>query len=337
MEEAIKKVVLKFLGEGTRDISKLYGDASYRTYFRVGLDSGTSIIIMKMPDGISSASEEVTNYKGKKGDLPYINISNYLRSLGVAVPEVKFYDKDAAMIGLEDLGDELFFNNVSQTDDGEKFKWYSKATDLLLKVQERTSKGGDTVAFRRSFDATLLNWEFDHFWEYGVEARGARPSSDVRQKFEAITREITSEITGMEYGFTHRDFQSRNIMVKDGQFYLIDFQDALLGPRTYDLVSLLRDSYVIIGDVLLDRLLEYYSKKGGLGADIVRKDFYLVTIQRKLKDAGRFVYIDRVKKNPNYLKHIPRSLEYVKKAILKTPKYSELLEILKPYTPEFAA
>ena len=103
----------------------------------------------------------------------------------------------------------------------------------------------------------------------------------------------------------------------------------------YDLVSLTRDSYVTLPDDLVDELIDYYSSKVGRDPGDVRREHSLVTVQRKLKDAGRFVYIDKVKGNPNFLKYIPASLEYVRGALAKLPEYEGLVKALSKYVPEW--
>ncbi len=336
MNEMIEQIVQKWnVSESVSGITKLYGDASYRTYFRIQLKSGKTLILMKLPEGKSSASEEITNHQGEMKELPYINISHYLEGLEIAVPKIVHYDDQNEALLLEDLGDHLLFNDLSIADDSQKEKFYRRAIDLLCDLQKKTSEKMGSVAFERSFDETLLNWEFDHFFEYGIEVRIGNPVPiDVKETFETLTRKITGEIMEAKYGFTHRDFQSRNIMVKENDLYLIDFQDALKGPRAYDLVALLRDSYIEISDDLLGNLITYYCDQCGLDSESFRFDFDRVTIQRKLKDAGRFIYIDRVKGNSSYLQYIPRSLGYVMKA-LERQGGNALIDLLKPYIQEW--
>src|SRR5262249_21745847 len=142
------------------------------------------------------------------------------------------------------------------------------------------------------------------------------------------------------YGLTHRDFQSRNLMLFQYRFHLIDFQDALMGPPQYDLVALLRDSYVVLPDATVDQLIEDYlrgRKKVGLpelDRDAFKKQFQWVALQRKLKDAGRFQYIKSAKGNPNFLPHVPASLAYAKSAFAALPEFQGLQEVLAKYLPE---
>ena len=117
---------------------------------------------------------------------------------------------------------------------------------------------------------------------------------------------------------------------------MIDFQDALAGPYIYDLVALLRDSYILIPDPILFSLLRRYHESGlaaglfSFSFEELQSHFDLVTLHRKAKDAGRFVYIDRVKGNPDFLKHIPDSVGYVIDALERLPGFGELAELLIP-------
>jgi aminoglycoside/choline kinase family phosphotransferase len=121
---------------------------------------------------------------------------------------------------------------------------------------------------------------------------------------------------------------------------VIDFQDALLGPRQYDLVALLRDSYVELDPPFVEAMLRRYlaglEAEGGprLAYEAFRATFDLLTVQRKLKDAGRFVFIDRVKRNPGFLVSIPASLRYVREAFARRPDLAELQEVLARHVPE---
>ena len=127
---------------------------------------------------------------------------------------------------------------------------------------------------------------------------------------------------------------------RSGEQVVIDFQDALQGPRQYDLVALLRDSYVELDRPLIDRMLRRYleilPQEGGpsLPPEEFIGFFDLLTVQRKLKDAGRFVFIDQVKKNPSFLAHIPSSLRYVRDALKRRPELREVQEILIKHVPE---
>ena len=340
MKRIVQRLISEKVGHAApvEEIVKLHGDASYRIYYRARMADGASFIVMQMPDGAQSASEEITSGGDRHEELPFINVAKYLSGLGLPVPAIHHYSEVDRLLIIEDLGDDVMARRVDDANEGERLVWYGRALDLLLLMQERTRDGGprSCVANARSFDATLLNWEFDHFREYCIEARTGRPMEDSdRRLFDEETRAITKTIEAMPYGFTHRDFQSRNLIIRDEALYLIDFQDALTGPGVYDLVALARDSYVVLADSTVVRLIDTYASRVGRDAACVRREFDLVTVQRKLKDAGRFVYIDRVKHNPNFLKYIPTSLGYVRNALERLPEHAKLTGLIAKSIPDW--
>jgi aminoglycoside/choline kinase family phosphotransferase len=176
----------------------------------------------------------------------------------------------------------------------------------------------------RAFDGDLLLWEIEHFREWGIEGRGMSLSPEDRAVFDGIATRLASRIAGLPRGFVHRDYQSRNLMVRDdGSLVWIDFQDALLGPRVYDLVALLNDSYQEFDRPFVEERLAEYSAARGLPAEEARAvvlEFDLVTVQRKLKDAGRFVFIDKTKNNPSFLKFVTPTVRKVKVALSRLSK-----------------
>lgn len=320
------------------ELSQLHGHASYRTYYRARLADGSSLIVMAMPAGKSSASEEITNIAVQPTELPFINVARALAAVELPVPHILHFSDADNWLLLEDLGDALLATVVTGADWPTQQIWYQRAIDLLIEWQTKAVRMrlNECVALQRSFDATLLNWEFDHFREYGIEARsGVKLPENFLKAFELQTRKLTDLILEMPYGLTHRDFQSRNLMIHNERLYLLDFQDALRGPYIYDLVALLRDSYVELPIEGVEELVQYYAAKTGRDPKVALRDFHRMTVQRKLKDAGRFVYIDRVKGNPDFLQFIPSSLRYVKSALARIPEGDALFALLRPQVPEW--
>lgn len=320
-------------------ITKLAGDASYRTYYRLKFEDNESLIIMKMPAGKSSVSEEVTKTTKKFDELPFINVQRYLDSLDIPVPKISAYAPKEGLLILEDLGDRTLEKTIGQTSGTLLIFFYEKAIDLLVKMQLKTSKDNNAcMAFHRKFDKDLLLWEFNHFLEYGIEDRlKTKIKKEDKKIFNELGGNLVEELIKIPYGFVHRDFQSRNLMIHAYDFRIIDFQDALIGPIVYDLVSLLRDSYVELSENQLDELIKIYLSKIDSKHPYYKKeeklirDFDLTTIQRKLKDAGRFQYINTVKGNPNFLKNVPVSLKYVREALARQKKYGELAGMIAKY------
>jgi aminoglycoside/choline kinase family phosphotransferase len=298
-----------------------------------------SWVVMVMPPDAAKKSEEAS-----KGDapteLPFVNVHRYLTRLGIRVPRILSYDEPAGMMVLEDLSDETFEKAQAA---GDRHGWYLKAVELLASLRARAERDLDPgcLAFTRAFDVELYDWELHHFREWGLEAwSGKQPTAEERAELDSIFQRIAHQLAAAPRGFTHRDYQSRNLMVKHGELVVIDFQDALLGPRQYDLVALLRDSYVELDrgfvDAMLDAYLVAFEKetKERVDGKAFKRFFELLTVQRKLKDAGRFEYINRVKGNPGFLVSIPASLRYVKAALDVQPELSDLRRLVAKYVPE---
>jgi len=346
LEAALRGQVEKATGKPAahKQVKQLKGDASNRSYYRVG-ERPDSHVLMVMPQEGARKGEEAS--KGEPPvELPFVNVHRYLERLGIRVPRILRYDEPAAMMVLEDLGDVTF----EQALEGgrRKEELYGRAVELLAGLRARAELEPDPscLAFTRAFDEDLYDWELHHFREWGLEVwSGKKPTDAERAELNQIFKQISLRLAAEPRGFTHRDYQSRNLMLTDGELVVIDFQDALQGPRQYDLVALLRDSYVELEPAFVEALLDRYvdvleQKLGATGEKVDRaafKDFfYLLTIQRKLKDAGRFEYIHRVKGNPGFLVSIPASLRYVKAAFDRRPDTARLREILSKYVPELA-
>lgn len=336
-DEQLKAQVQKATGVDTAggQVKKLKGDASNRSYYRVSV-APKSWVVMVMPPDASKKSEEAS-----KGDapteLPFVNVHRYLSGLGVRVPKIVQYDEPAGMMVLEDLTDQTFEQALIST--GKREQLYSDAIDLLARLRLAAEQNPDPkcLAFTRAFDEDLYDWELHHFREWGMEAwSGKKPEGPERAELDQHFRRIAKELAAAPRGFTHRDYQSRNLMVKEGELVVIDFQDALQGPRQYDLVALLRDSYVELDRKFVEEMLRrYVSKVGGDEKEFIRF-FDLLTVQRKMKDAGRFEFINRVKGNPGFLVSIPASLRYVKDALDRQPQLAPLRKIVAKYVPELA-
>jgi len=330
-----------------RGITPLAGDASNRRYYRVVLAGGPphSTILMQLaePEAFKQSEEAVSGATHEITELPFLNIRSHLTKAEVPVPALYYYDQAAGLLYLEDYGDVTLAEGVSQTDASGLESRYKQAIDVLVQMQIKGTTPADPgcLAFHRSFDVPLLLWEFDHFLEYGIVARQGKPMcEDDRTPIRSEFERISELLAGQPRVFVHRDYHSRNLMVDGARLGVIDFQDALLGPAAYDLASLLRDAYIRLDESLVDALVDYYldqlAERRSVWADraAFRRLFDLTSIQRNLKAAGRFVYIDRVKGNPKFLADIPRVLSYVKRNLQKYPELDRLRTHLTPYVPE---
>lgn len=340
---AIELAVRAAVGRATgRDASalpvrRLAGHASMRSYWRVGTPPASQVV-MVMPPG--AGPEEVT--KGGRPPVdPFVDVQRYLASLGVRVPAIRAFEEPEGLMVLEDLGDDMLETRLLAGDD--RAALYQRAVDQLARLRAAAeARPSGCLAFGRAFDEDLYRWELQHFREWLLEAwKGAALAPSERAELDAWFDRIAASLAAEPRGFTHRDYQSRNLMVlPGGEQAVIDFQDALLGPRQYDLVALLRDSYVELDQPFIEAMLRRYlvrlAEAGGprLEYGPFRETFDLLTVQRKLKDAGRFVFIDRVRKNPGFLVSIPASLRYVREALARRPDLAGMQALLARHVPE---
>ncbi|HEY5957573.1 MAG TPA: phosphotransferase [Polyangiaceae bacterium] len=304
------------LGESAEQVTieRIPGGASTRQFARVRCGPSTTLIAIFVPD--ANRSDEIDKSGANTSRWPFLEVRDLLAERGIRVPRVIAEACDQGLLLVEDLGDLTLATALEQRP-GYRVQLYQTAVRDLAHAQRRLRElpQGSVIA-RRAFDADLLYWEIDHFREWGLEKRGIQLTPAERVTFDQAAALLAKEIAAWPRSFVHRDYQSRNLMVRfenDGQFHLtwIDFQDALLGPRIYDMVALLGDSYQCFErEFVLARLSEYAEAlELSDAASELEREFDLVTVQRKLKDAGRFVFIDRVKGNPGFLEFVEPTID----------------------------
>jgi len=329
-------------------LGPLAGDASNRRYFRLHIAGGPphSLVVMQLasPEAFKQSEEAVSQGAPVVTELPFVNILHHLMKADVAVPALHYYDEAGGLLYLEDLGDVTLAHATENGASLDTVELYRQAVDDLARLHLKASFPPDPacVAFGRAFDVPLLMWEFDHFLEYGIEKRTGRPMDErERQAIRAEMHKIAELLAAQPRVFTHRDYHSRNLMVLDGRLRVIDFQDALMGPASYDLASLLRDSYLSLPEELIEELVVHYLEamaKAGAPLDRVQfmRLFDMTSIQRNLKAAGRFVYILLEKNNDRYIEYIPRTLANVKRNLKRYQSLRALHKALARHVPELA-
>lgn len=327
-------------------LTRLRGDASTRVYWRLhapGASPETAIVMQLPADALRS--DEGQGKNAPPAELPFLNVHRLYEARGVPVPILHAADVPRRVVVLEDLGDETFEARLHARGRGAWPELYGAAVDLLAEMHTRCdAPDPGCIAYGRAFDETLLRWELDHFREWGLEALHGPLAPDLRAELDAHFDAVARELAALPRGFVHRDYQSRNLMwaprTPSGTLVIIDFQDALLGTRAYDLVALLCDSYVALDEDLQRAMIRRYVSKRELpapeSADFERV-FWLQALQRKLKDAGRFIYIDRVRKNPDFLPWYAPSLAYVARALTHLPHLAPLAKVLARVVPELAS
>ena len=345
LENLVSGKIRAALGDRARLVSltALAGDASSRRYYRAQVESAAapaSVIVMQLAgSSLPLSSEELAVFREPPKELPFLNVHRFLARLGVRVPVLYgAWPKDGILL-LEDLGDRSLWDRVQGAPTAEVLQWYEKAIDQLLLIQIEGTRRQDAscIAFQQRFDLRLYLWEFDHFIEYGLEKRpGGQIGEGDKKRLRESFDEIARLLAGLPPCLNHRDYHSWNLMARDGEVAVIDFQDALLAPPQYDLASLLNDRETdnVIRPTLENHLLDYYLRKreemgeGRVNRDEFLEGYILSALQRDFKVVGRFYYLDLVKGKPGYKKYIPPTLKRLRRNLERVPRFKNLIPIL---------
>ena len=309
-------------------VMPLTGDASDRRYFRVLLPDGGSIVL-----ALNAAPFEFDK-------LPFVNVARLLARMPVPIPTVLGHAADLGVLALTDLGDVTLQAHLGAASPEEHAALYRQAVTLIATLQRRGAElaSPEYLPYSVAFDVEKLTWELDFFIKHFLEAyRGvvipAAARDELRREFKVIIEALASEPRVL----CHRDYHSRNLMLHQGELYIIDFQDARLGPDTYDLVSLLRDSYVDLPEQTVSELLAYFLALSGRNGEEreFRQRFDVMALQRNLKALGTFGYQTTARRNPVYIQYIPRTLRYVRDNLEQLSQFGRIRELLGILVEEF--
>lgn len=287
---------------GAEALTPASSDASFRRYFRTERD-GTSVIVMDAPP----PQENVQ---------PFVYVAQWLEHAGLPAPRVHAVDIEQGFLLLDDLGATTFLEQVEAvgTDDAARLVLYRDAVDLLVRLQQADRAIPLQVPM---YDADLLVREIDLFRDWYVQRLCAAPWRPADERhFAAIKQQLLEAIRAQPQGLVHRDYHSRNLMRRaDGSLAMIDFQDAVRGALSYDLISLLRDSYITLTAAeqaqLRDRYLHAARHAGLLPAQTTpasfARDCAVMATQRHLKVVGIFARLWLRDGKDQYLRDIPRT------------------------------
>jgi len=313
------------IGEGTR-VVPLTGDASDRKYFRVIQADGRSIVL-----AVHVAAIDFTS-------LPFANVAALFRHVPLPVPAIAGHSDALGIVALQDLGDLTLQAHVGAAPRAEHAALYREAVAMIELLQRR---GAELVSdrylpFGVAFDVEKLTWELSFFTRHFLEAyRGVALSDAERTALDQEWAALADELASEPRVLCHRDYHSRNLMLHGGTLHIIDFQDARMGPDTYDLASLLRDSYVDISDTMLDDLGAYFlALTGRTDAAEFRRRLDLMSLQRNLKALGTFGYQTTTRHNPVYIQYMPRTLNYARGNLEKYARFGRLRSILARHVEE---
>lgn len=310
---------------GTVQIEPLAGDASTRVYLRLRDPDGASSILAAHPAPFDPDT------------LPQLVVGRLFERLGIPIPRVRGQAGDLGLLALEDLGD-VTLQDWLATKPSDPLSTYRTALELVAKLQLGAAEHqrDQQVPFTLAFDVAKLTWELDFFRSEflgahrGVTLSAARTTA-LRHELDTVASELAAEPRVL----CHRDYHARNLMVHQDRLVVIDFQDARLGPATYDLVSLLRDCYVDLPATMVETLTEYFlTLLPGQDTPDFPARFDLMSVQRHLKALGTFGHQVSVRDRSHFADPIPRTLGYLRRALHADRRFERLLELLSDALPE---
>jgi hypothetical protein len=289
-------------------------DASFRRYFRV-VAGENSWIAMDAPPG-------------REDCRPFVHVAGLLRTAGVNAPRVEAQDTERGFLLLTDFGDTTYLSALNETNADRLF---GDATDALVKWQ---------LASREKelppYDETLLQRECDLFPEWYIARHlGATLSSAQQQSLSEVVALIVRRALAQPRVYVHRDYMPRNLMVTEPNPGVIDFQDAVYGPISYDMVSLTRDAFVSWDEErIVDWTARYWekAKRSGLPVDpdfgAFYRDFEWMGLQRHLKVLGIFARIQYRDGKSGYLEDTPRFINYARAVAARYADLAPLARLL---------
>ncbi len=311
---------------GASKVVPLTGDASDRQYFRVLLPNGGSMVLALHAEPIDFDR------------MAFVGVERLMREVPLPVPAILHHSNALGIIALQDLGDVTLQAHLGAATPDEHAALYRQAVSFIARLQLR---GADLASaayppYGIAFDVEKLTWELEFFVKHFLVAyRGASPSAGGREALASEWAILAEELASERRVLCHRDYHSRNLMLHEGSLFIIDFQDARMGPDTYDLVSLLRDSYVDLTSRQVDELTAYFLALRHGPAGVTSEDaaeyarrFDLMALQRNLKALGTFGYQTVTRGNTVYIQHMPRTLNYVRVNLAKYPRFGRLRELL---------
>jgi hypothetical protein len=271
--------------------------------------------------------------------LPFVNTAELFAAMPVPVPRILGHEDDLGVLALEDLGDVTLQAHLGSASPARHAALYREAVSFIGTFQQRGRDLADPrfLPYGVAFDVEKLTWEVNFFVKhYLVAYRGAVLAPAAREALDAETAAIVRDLAAEPRVLCHRDYHSRNLMLRDDRLFIIDFQDARMGPDTYDLVSLLRDSYVDLPWAVVDDLIAYFLALQGRPGDAeeFRRRFDLMALQRNLKALGTFGYQTTARGNPVYIQYMPRTLNYVRENLRRYPRFERLGALLAEHLPE---
>jgi aminoglycoside/choline kinase family phosphotransferase len=300
-------------------------DASFRRYFRFD-------VLPQLRDKIGNTLVAMDAPPERENVPAFIHVDGLLRDAGVNVPVIVAQDVPNGYLLLSDLGTTTYLQRLDA--DNAPFM-YSDAVDALLRFQLASQPG-----VLPEFDRPFVMRELNLFPEWFIGRHLGITMTDKQQAtLDKVFETIAANVLAQPQVFMHRDYHSRNLMwMEQDNPGVLDFQDAVYGPVTYDLGSLLRDAYIQWDEeIVLDWVVRYWQRAKQLGLpvapdiDTFYRDFEFMALQRHLKILGIFCRLNYRDNKPNYLGDLPTVIDYVRKTCGRYRELAPLLQLMDAF------
>ncbi len=323
-EEAYKlleNTVERWLGRSAvQRIDPVTPDASLRRYFRITLRAAEpSSVVAMIFDSVACPEYDVG--QAVRTDDACVELTRFFRSYGIAVPELLYDARDLSVLLIEDLGDRLLIDALLEAVSGavpqaeaQIETYYQQAVDQLVRLQSIPRESASFV-FNRAFKAETYCREMFEFLDFVL--RPVRISESEEKEVKSFFGCLAQTLDACPKVLAHRDFHSWNLLIdQQDRVRVIDFQDALLSTRCYDIVGLLndRDTDAALGEERYERLLNYFSERIG-SPPSWRDEYRRVLLQRDLKVAGRFCKLSRNRGLVHYERWVPGTLRRIMRTL----------------------
>lgn len=311
----------------------LHGDGSERAFYRVTTQNDSLIVVWNHLGDDHFPNENDS----------YVYMAKHLSKRGIPVPQIYAYWRSQRLTLMEDLGS-MHLQEAVRSTRGELARLYNQAVELLLSMQLRATEGLDT---RYCFDTPAYDADFifrrelEYFQQsFLLGALGLESNSlDLVPDFSTLALR-TATVEGRTF-FLHRDFQSRNLMLRGNVIHVIDFQGARLGPPQYDLAALLLDPYVQLSDSIQQDLLAVFSRRFSEAVGIPAEDFLEIyphaALCRNLQILAAFAFLTKIKFRPHFAQYIVPAWRQLKRLLAAPPcsDYKDLARLVQSHGDEF--
>ncbi|HET7371500.1 MAG TPA: phosphotransferase [Gammaproteobacteria bacterium] len=312
--QALETWITTEQGAPPASMTAVAGDASFRRYFRVTTAEGENVIAMDAPPA-------------QEDSRPYVKVANLLAEAGLNAPRILAADIDSGFLLITDLGRQTWLDVI---DDGNADSLFTAAINALVRWQAATVPGR-----LPPYDGTLLRRELELFptWylgrHFGIVLEGERAGD-----WERCCTQLIASAEAQPQVYVHRDYMPRNLMMSEPNPGIVDFQDAVIGPVTYDLVSLFKDAFLSWPeDRVADWRRQYWDAARETGVPVqpdyaeFERAFDWMGLQRHLKVLGIFARLNYRDGKSRYLEETPRFVNYIRTVAARYPEFVPLLDL----------